>query len=125
MKVVLLLNLIEDGAFSPLTVFFSSSHRPSPFDMPNLTSYRAPPTHVRRELPKRFCDLIRHELDYAAFLRTRIANVHRHHGHSIGGIDCHNENYKQKTNISHFRRRQRQWQEKVDRENERFHRSLV
>ena len=88
--------------------------------MPNLTSYRPPPTHVHRELPKRFCDLIRHELDYAAFLRTRIANVHGHDSEM-----CHNENYKQKTKISHFRLRQRRWKEKVDRENERFGCSLV
>ncbi|CAF0808872.1 unnamed protein product [Adineta steineri] len=44
--------------------------------MPNLTSYHAPSIHSNRELPKTYCDLIRHEIDYNHFLRTRIANMH-------------------------------------------------
>lgn len=43
--------------------------------MPNLTSYRPPATHLHRELPKSYCDLIRHEIDYSHFVRTRLANV--------------------------------------------------
>jgi hypothetical protein len=43
--------------------------------MPNLTSYHAPPIHLKRELPKTYCDLIRHEIDYNHFLHTRIGNI--------------------------------------------------
>jgi hypothetical protein len=43
--------------------------------MPNLTSYHAPPIHLNRELPKTYCDLIRHEIDYNHFLHTRIPNI--------------------------------------------------
>jgi hypothetical protein len=140
--------------------------------MPNLTSYYAPPIHLNRELPKNYCDLVRHEIDYAHFLRTRIANIQSslsltnkkqlistkkserrkyvdhnqrlYHVHQRnlqlcknileiwknknkqkGGVDCHNENYKKHTNISHFRSRQRQWKDKIEYENKRFIRSLM
>jgi hypothetical protein len=43
--------------------------------MPNLTSYLAPVIHLNRELPKTYCDLIKHEFDYIHFLRTRIAKI--------------------------------------------------
>lgn len=43
--------------------------------MPNMSTYRAPPIHLQRELPKPPCDLLRHELDYEHFLRTRAARI--------------------------------------------------
>ncbi|UJR27474.1 hypothetical protein I4U23_008760 [Adineta vaga] len=140
--------------------------------MPNLTSYHASPIHLYRELPKTYCDLIRHETDYIHFLRTRIAHIHsslshtnrkvskqtnpisqrKHFDHNQrlfdvyrynlklckkilqiwtndgaqkGGVDCHNENYQQKIKISHFRLRQKQCKDKIERENKRFIHSLI
>lgn len=140
--------------------------------MPNLTSYHAPPIHLYRELPKTYCDLIRHEKDYHSFLSKRIANIqsnlsytnkkslkripktqqHKyfdhnqrlfhiynrnvelcqkilqiwaHQGKQQGGVDCHNENYRKQTKISHFRLRQKQWKVDVENENKRFIQSLV
>lgn len=43
--------------------------------MPNLTSYRPPAIHLKRELPKTYCDLMRHEVDYTRFLRTRVKSI--------------------------------------------------
>ncbi|CAM4767846.1 unnamed protein product [Rotaria magnacalcarata] len=141
--------------------------------MPNLTSYSAPPIHLNRELPKTYCDLIRHEIDYNDFLRKRIANIqsslsrtnkkpliktannHQRrayfdhnqrlfyvykrnlqlcqkilqistkNGKQQGGVDCHNENYKKRTKISHFRLRQKHWKDTVENENKQFIRSLI
>jgi len=140
--------------------------------MPNLTSYRASPIHLNRDFPKTSCDLIRHEIDYIHFLRTRIANIQsslvytnkkrliqtnntqqrRYFDHNQrlfhvyqrnlqlckkilhiwsnnsehkGGVDCHNEHYKTQTNISHFRLRQKQWKDKIEKENKRFIHSLM
>ncbi|CAF3404223.1 unnamed protein product [Rotaria sp. Silwood1] len=141
--------------------------------MPNLTSYRAPPIHLNRELPKTYCDLIRHEIDYNHFLRTRITNIqsslsftnkkhltktkniqrHRkffdhnqrlfhiykrnlqlcqkilqiwsNNGKQKGGIDCHNENYRKQTNISHFRLQQKHWKDNIENENQRLIHSLI
>ncbi|CAF0924448.1 unnamed protein product [Rotaria sordida] len=141
--------------------------------MPNLTSYHAPPIHLNRELPKTYCDLIRHEIDYNHFLRTRITNIQsslsftnkkhltktmntqRHrkyfdHNQRLfhiyqrnlqlckkilqiwtnnskqkGGVDCHNENYKKQTKISHFRLQQKQWKDNIESENKRLIRSVI
>lgn len=133
--------------------------------MPNLTSYHPPPIHLNRELPKTYCDLIRHETDYIHFLRTRIENIQsslaftnkkhtnnpqrrRYFDHNQrlfhvyqrniqlckkllqiwtnkGGIDCHNENYKKQTNISHFRSREKQLKDKIENENKRFIHSMM
>ena len=152
---------------SYLNPFFSDA-----IDMPNLSTYYAPPIHLRRELPKKPCALIQHELDYVHFLRTRVAgiqsslsstnrrkskddkelvrrryvdhnqrlyHVHRRnlqlcrkilnvwndYEHQRGGVDCHNENHKKPSDISHLRLRQTRWKDRIEKENQRFIHSLV
>lgn len=98
--------------------------------MPNLTSYQAPAIHLNRELPKNYCVLITHEMNYSHFLRTRLANIQSSLASTkpkpcFSPVDCEKINGNKRMNISHFRLRQKRWKEKVDHENQRFIQSLL
>ncbi|CAF2734820.1 unnamed protein product [Rotaria sp. Silwood2] len=88
--------------------------------MPNLTSYHAPPIHLNRELPKTYCDLRRHEIDYKHFLRTRITNIqsslsftNKKHLTRIKNIQRHRKYFDHSERLFHVYQRNLQLCQKI------------